>query len=178
MRWPVRSRAIVSAVVLAILLAGCGSGGPGPELVTLGAVGGAIARQPNVREARPQTWGSMMLCLNRPGSVRVTDVRAVQSTSSFKIVEFGLRQSPFWKRSGPAVGTEYGDLAKIGFSSNHTVNVTCDSKTGRAYELAVVVERSGPSTASMRGFDIEYSSHGKRQSLMFPLQISLCPGKC
>jgi hypothetical protein len=179
---PVGLSMAVGLAILAFSLSACGAGSQGspgnrPDLVTLGTANANELTEPHVRSGRDMLFGSMILCLDSPGTVTVDAVRAVRPTPAFRVVEYGLRPSPFWT-GGTGIIDSNGSLATNGFPANHTVGVTCDEKTGRGYELGVVVQRTGESPASMHGFKILYSSAGDQGEVTFPLSITLCPARC
>src|SRR5689334_23171585 len=95
------------ALLLACSVSACVSQPSGPALVTLGRAHAHFIRQPHVLPGRPILFGSMIVCLTTTGRVTVDTVRPVRGTPSFRIVEYGLRPSPFWK-GGVAIGDLWG----------------------------------------------------------------------
>jgi hypothetical protein len=122
------------------------------------------------------SFGGMVVCLDRPGSVTITGVKPVNPTGGIRIDQFGVRPSPFWKGRA-SFGQANGDLAHNHFRAGRTVDVTCDRRTGRGYEFAVTVSRPVSAKGRMTGVEIDYTSDGQRRTLIFPITLFLCSHK-
>jgi hypothetical protein len=173
-------RVVCCAATLLLSVTGCGSHnsgrGDGPQLVTPGAPNTVTVGLGHVQPDDVQSFGSMILCLDRKGSVTLTGVQPVQPHGGVQIKEWGVRPSPWWKHDhGTGIGALHGDLAHNHFAIGRKVSVTCDPATGRGYELAVSVSMPDRTPASMRGLHVEYDSNGQQRSLDYPITILLCP---
>jgi hypothetical protein len=164
-------------MLLLLALGACGSS-PWARMTIPGDVHHVTEESPGIGVSEQHMFGSMILCLDRPGSAVVTSVSPLDASGGFRVVDFGLRPSPFWKHTGAGVGDAPGGLERNHFQAGRTLPVTCDAKTGRGYELGVVVERTGPGKAVSQGFHIGYRSDGHDSSLNFPLTVVLCPAGC
>jgi hypothetical protein len=166
------------AGLLVVLLTGCGShagSSAGPQLVTLGHNSQNVAMgNGRVKPGVKTSFGGMVLCLDRTGSVTVTGAEPVNPTGGIRIDQYGVRPSPFWK-GGTGIGVQAGDLAHNGFKAGRKVNVTCDPKTGRGYELAITVAMPDTTEAKMTGVKVDYTSAGQQKSVIFPITLFLCP---
>jgi hypothetical protein len=96
--------------------------------------------------------------------VRITGVEPLQPEGGIRIREFGLRPSPFWTHRGSGIGDAVGDVAHNHFPDAHNATLTCQDKTGRGYELGVVVDKPGSGPASFQSLAISYSSDGPSRS--------------
>jgi hypothetical protein len=145
-------------------------------LIVPGESNDTVEGTPNVARNSLITFGSMIVCLDRAGSVAVTGITPIRS-SGLSVSEFGLRPSPFWTNKGTGIGDARGGLQKNHFTENHLATLVCSSRTGRGYELAVALRKLTNSPASLTGFKIAYTSDGHVGSVTFPLGILLCPAQ-
>jgi hypothetical protein len=146
------------------------------HLVVPGLSNGTIEGSPHVGRGDLMTFGSMVVCLDRPGVVTVMAVVPVGG-AGVAVSEYGLRPSPFWTHKGSGIGDAQGDLQQNHFPSHSTATLVCDAKTGRGYELGVVLKKLDNGPATLKGFKISYRSSGGHQgSILYPLGIVLCPG--
>jgi hypothetical protein len=146
----------------------------GPLNTTESAIG-------NVPRLSPVSFGEVSVCLDRPGSARITGVRLIGSTG-MKVTNFAVRPSPFMTPGATMLGADYGTLTAHGFPIGRTVEWVCTGpdtpeSSFRAYEFALEVERTGPSAAMTSSYDIEYVSTGHKGSAHVPMSIYLCPGQ-
>lgn len=137
----------------------------------------------HVRPHDVTSFGGMVVCLDRHGSITVTGVQPVQAQGDMRITEWGVRPSPWW-RPGPlrptgentaGIGALKGDLEHNHFTVGRKVNVTCDVKTGRGYELAVSLSLIGTAGATFKDLKVSYISEGEHRSFVFPITLELCP---
>ena len=168
------------AVGLALAASGCGTSSPaqgeGPRLVVLGTPHDVAVGMGRVEAGAETSFGSMIVCLDRRGQVTITGVQPQDPSGGIRIDEFGVRPSPFWKHR-TSIGAYDGDLGHNHFKAGRTVDVTCNVKNGRGYELAVAVSRRDSTEARMDGVKVTYTSAGQTRSVTYPLTIYLCPGR-
>lgn len=166
------------AAALLVALTGCGNhSSPGPQLVPLGDPGShnvAIGLG-KIKPGAEASFGSMIVCLDRDGQVTIDGVKPVDPEGGIRVDQFGVRPSPYPKHE-PSIGAYKGDLEHNGFKAGRQVNVTCDMKTGRGYELAVAVSMPDSAQARMSGVEVLYTSAGQRESVTYPITVFLCPG--
>lgn len=165
---------LVVVVGLNVGFGSTGSGGPhlrlppGPVATTEGWLA-------NVKPGQDGTFGSMVVCLDKPGSVTITGVKPVDPQGGIRIDEFGVRP---WTHLG--ILFKLGNLEANHFHPGRTVDVVCNKKTGAGYELAVAISRPSGAPAGMGGVVINYTSDGDKGSLTIPnTGMVLCPhGNC
>ena len=146
-----------------------------PDLQILGHASGTTLERSDLPTGTEISYGSIIVCLDRPGEIEVTDV-APLDPKNIRVDEYGLRPSPYWRHK-PGLGDAVGDLRSVHFSSGHTTTYVCNPKTGRASELGVVVQSEASGPASLSGFKITYRSGDRQGTLDYPLGIVLCTGK-
>jgi hypothetical protein len=169
----------VSCVVVVLLaLARCRyhSSGDGPQLVVPPTMRDVAMGAGNMMPGAENSFGGIIVCLDRKGQVTITGAKPVNPEGGIRIDQFGVRPSPFWKGGVGIIG-QYGDLTHNHFKIGHTVDVTCDRKTGRGYEFAVAVSMPDSTQARMTGVEITYTSAGQERSLTLPVTLFLCPHK-
>jgi hypothetical protein len=165
------------AAGLLLALTGCGSGfsSNGPQLVLPASLQQAAMGAGKMKPGAENSFGGMILCLDRQGQVTVTGAKPVNPEGGIQIDQFGVRPSPFWQ-GGISFGQANGDLSQNHFKAGRTVDVTCN-RHGRGYEFAVTVSMSDSTQARMTGVEITYTSAGQDRSLTFPVTLFLCPHK-
>jgi hypothetical protein len=165
---------------LALAAVGCGLssslGEEGAQLVVLGTPHDVAVGMGRVEAGAETSFGSMILCLDRRGQVTITGVQPRDPSGGIRIDEFGVRPSPFWKHQ-TSIGAYHGDLEHNHFKAGRKVDVTCNVRTGRGYELAVSVSMSNGPQARMDGVEVTYTSAGETRSVTYPLTIYLCHGE-
>lgn len=141
-----------------------------PNHVTEGA--------PRIHRGDTVTIGSMVACLDAPGSVTVTGIRPVHGTG-LRVTGFAIRPNPFWKAPpvqppvGGQIGVERMTLAELLFPTARTIDVQC-GKHGEAYEFAVQVLKTTNGEAGASGWVATYESGGTTEQLRFYLAVRLC----
>ena len=178
-----RARAAVLGLVvglLVIVVCVIGTNGPllaSPHRRAVTEVAAGIHRGDTV------SIGSMVGCLNKPGSITIEKVDAVHAIG-LRVTGWGLRPNPFWEfRSSPApsdVGRqlriEKTPLRRLGFFAPHVLVQPC-GKHGAGYELAVQVEKTTRGEAGASGWAVTYTTEGKTKTFVFPIAVRLCNEK-
>lgn len=176
------------ALTALIVASGCSPGLGGsaePRLTTPGEVSPFEIAMPN-REARIPfvLRNELRVCLDREGSVDIVDVRFKEAFGGIQVDDFAV--APL----DPYPGLEESDgfpLEDHGYNlGNVTVDVACpEDKYDRTDEsisvphMVLGVELSKPSDGSAGGRELVVSyetSGGDRDSLSFPLVLTLCEG--
>jgi hypothetical protein len=117
--------------------------------------------------------GSMTVCLDRAGSVRVTGV--VPSDGTLDVTGWAFRPNPFL-HGGEMIGDRAGSLRDAGFvpGTPEKLTIVCNHPNGNSYELLVQVRAVPQSTASS-GFTIHYqTATGDAEALTIPLRVIMC----
>jgi len=154
---------------------GCGSDGPRLTYPSANAVTEGAAR---VHQGDTVTIGSMFGCLNKSGSVTVTDIAPVHGTG-MKVTGWAVRPNPSWKAPDPdpPVGGQIGvartTLAKLLFPNSRVLHATC-GKNGEGYEFAVQVKKTTSGEAGASGWVVTYASDGQTKRLGYPIAVRLC----
>ena len=163
---------------LLLVLTGCGSDGPRLTSPGLHGVTEGAAR---VHQGDTVTIGSMFGCLDKSGSVTITDIAPVNGTG-MKVTGWAVRPNPFWKKPDPAppVGGQIGvarmPLAKLLFPTSPVVDAQCKDpdKDGIGYEFAVQVQKTTSGEAGASGWVVTYTSDGKTKRVGYPIAVRLC----
>ena len=127
--------------------------------------------------------GSMVVCLNKPGSITIEKVQAVHAIG-LRVTGWGLRPNPLWKFPGSPdpsdvggqLGIERTPLRRIGFNAGDVLEVPC-GKHGEGYELAVQVGKTTTGEAGASGWMVTYRTEGKTKTFVFPIAVKLCNEK-
>lgn len=115
--------------------------------------------------------GSLMVCLDRAGSVEVTKVEP--SDRSVQITGFGIRPNPALHHQN-LVGALSETLATAGIAAGpRTLSIVCDQPTGNSYELVVQLH-GGASSVRTDGLDVTYVSDGQTRQLHIQHGLILC----
>jgi hypothetical protein len=158
-----------------LLISSCGSGpklsSPGENSVTEGAA--------RVHEGDTVTIGSLMACLNKPGSVTITNVEPLHPTG-IEVTGWALRPNPFWKKAphnpaniGGQIGVARAPLSQLAFPASRKIDTKCGDK-GEAYEIAVQVKKVTSGEAGASGWIATYDSGGKTRKIGFTVAVKLC----
>lgn len=147
----------------------------GPRLVIPGQMDGVTQR---IRaDLYPQiVIGSMTVCLDRPGAVRVTSVKPTGGT--LDVTGWAFRPNPFL-HGGEMIGDQPGALMDAGLAPEMPRNLTivCNRPSGNSYELLVQLRAQAQSTASV-GFTIRYEeASGGTRELAIPFRVIMCQRK-
>jgi hypothetical protein len=177
-------RAVIAALVAcpALVIASCGS--TGPRLTSPGA-NSVGEGQPRVHFGDTVTIGSMVACLDRAGTVTVTDMTAVNPIG-LKVTGWGLRPNPFWQGAPPSppnltniggqITVVHATLSRLGFTADHHIDATC-GKRGEGYEFAVQVQKTTAGEAGASGWVVTYKTGDETRKLGFALAVVLCNEK-
>jgi hypothetical protein len=163
---------------LLLAITACGSDAPALTYPAMNKVTEGAAR---IHRGDTVTIGSMFGCLDRKGSVTVTDIAAVNSTG-LKVTGWAVRPNPFWKAPDPAapvggqIGVERMTLTTLRFPTGKVLDATC-GKDGKGYEFAVQVLKTTSGPAGASGWLVTYISDGQTKKLAFPLAVRLCSEK-
>jgi hypothetical protein len=117
------------------------------------------------------------ICLSKLGNVELTAVVPLRS-EGLRVTDFAVRPNQNWKPTqghpGAFLGEERAALQHFGFT-RRTVDVACEHKTPKGYELAVRVLKttSGPAFAS--GWVVSYRGSRSAGTLEIPFGLLLCP---
>lgn len=162
---------------MSLALAGCGTSSDGPLRVAgqmppdHWVLEGFGRVEPDV----PLSMGSIILCLDRPGDVTITDVAPLHPVGTITVQTFAVRPSPFMRTPpGLALGDDIGPLGKFGFHGNHVVPIVCDSRKGAGYELGLQITKPTRRPAAAAGWIVTYTSHGKLYHVQVPPEVKLC----
>lgn len=178
-----RRRVAVLGVVFGLLfIVVCVIGTNGPVLAP---PNGRVVTKVAARIHRGDTVsiGSMLGCLNKPGSITFEKVDAVHAIG-LRVTGWGLRPNPLWDFPGSPdpsdvggqLGIEKTPLRSLGFMADHVIVVPC-GKHGDGYELAVQVLKTTTGEAGASGWVVTYRTEGKTKTFVFPLAVKLCNEK-
>jgi hypothetical protein len=160
---------------LLLALIACGSDGPGLRSPNEQSVTEGAAR---IHQGDTVTIGSLFGCLDKSGSVAVTDIAPVNATG-MKVTGWAMRPNPFWRAPDPAtpvggqIGVERMTLAKLRFPTGNVVDARC-GKSGEGYEFAVQVRKTTSGEAGASGWVVTYVSDGHTKKFGFTLAVRLC----
>ena len=166
---------------LCLGLAACGS--EGPRLTT--PPGAASEDQPRVHLGDTVTIGSMFGCLDRAGTVTITDIAAVDPVG-LEVTGWGLRPNPFWEGAPPSppnlagiggqITVVHKTLSRLGFTADYPIHAKCGDH-GEGYEFAVQVEKTTAGEAGASSWVVTYKTGDETRKLGFPLAVKLCNEK-
>ena len=174
------SRAATVTVGAALLVAVGGCGSTGPHLTS--PPGAVSEAQPRVHLGDTVSIGSMFGCLDRAGTVTITDITAVDPIG-LKVTGWGLRPNPFWQGAPPSPPNRTGiggqitvvhkTLARLGFTADHDIDAQCGDH-GEGYEFAVQVEKTTAGEAGASGWVVTYKTGDQTRKLGMALAVELC----
>ena len=180
------TRASLAALLVLATTQGCQA--DGPDLLPIGGQGssqirvlaahGATLGIPRVPREKPVVVGWVNVCLVGDQPQRIERVRAVGSEHA-RVVDFALRDNPLWDDGETYTGRDVEfdwphGLEQAGFDrAAKTVTLACDERSGRAHQLGIEIEVTGPdkTVGVIESFEVEWS--GGRAPL--PLTVLLCP---
>jgi hypothetical protein len=171
-------RSLIRAVALTgatILLAGCLNqssssvltfSGRKPPLVSAGVAA--------TRPGQPVIWGSMMLCVSKAGTARITSVQPVKPIGGLEVDDFSVRPNPLLHNSS-LIADARGSLKQNDFVGSRAVTTSCGSpRSGKAVELAVQASRPTDADAASESWLINYTIDGQSKSLTYPMAVRIC----
>ena len=178
----IRAAAGGAAVLVLVACAGCSDHSTHtdrslvPRLIQLPAARGETTNRIGLamEGARPlevDSFGSMLVCLDRVGAVTIESVAPAHEQGTARIVAWAVRGS-----SNDEIGAEHGDLAHNGFrKAGRTVSQTCNAATGRSDELAVTLSQPDARGSVITDLTIHYVSQGRWESYVYPTTLAVCP---
>jgi hypothetical protein len=179
--------ALVLCAVLALSgLAACSTGAAEPTLQVAGDQGPVFVGAGFVGPHQPVAFGSIILCLDRPGTATIREVTLIDVHGSIHLDAFGIRANPF-PNGDLGIGTARSRLVDLGFdpAAPRVVDTACpapgetDTWAGGS-ELALETSYDDPSDPGWAGsIEVLYdvgSTATKR--LRIPEGIALCPAAC
>lgn len=172
-RHGIRVRAALGATA-AIAVAGCSHAARAGDAPTLRQPAQAHWTADTLDLEYSKDWvvGSLLLCLDRPGKVTVTDVQAYGG--HLRLAGWALRPNPF-QHGGQMIGSIYGNLASTGVVSTPSVTQACSPTTGAGSELIVSLHATVNETAKAAGLAVTYSAPGARgRTVKVAHGLSLC----
>ncbi|MBB1245641.1 hypothetical protein GL263_19050 [Streptomyces durbertensis] len=125
----------------------------------------------------PYSAHHLTLCLDRPGSVNITDV-------SFEHVEGGLQVEAFATRKAVwnTDGSADGPLSEINYDPSETrVATVCDDRAGKDEDglpTQLALQLNKPTDATARGVNLvlRYESAGRTHTHRVDFELVLCRG--
>lgn len=174
------SRVVVAGLGATLLLGAAGCGVTGPRLTS--PPGAVSEGQPRVHLGDTVTIGSMFGCLDRAGTVTVTDIAAVDPIG-LRVTGWGLRPNPFWEGAPPSppnltniggqITVVHEPLSRLGFTADYPVDAKCGDH-GEGYEFAVQVEKTTAGEAGASGWVVTYKTGDETRKFGFALAVVLC----
>lgn len=165
--------------VLLIAVTGCDSTGgevdPGPgarppQLVSPGA-NPTESQLPAKRPGQPWVHGTYVICLDRPGTVKVTDVRF--ESGNLDVTDWAIRPNPA-AEGRLLAGDVPGRFASQNIkSTGTTLTRVCDSQGANTYEVVLQL-RAGKTTTQGTNIEVLYTSGGREQTLTLPDRVVMC----
>jgi hypothetical protein len=153
----------------AVTLTACGS--EGPSLTLPNMIAGATEGAARVHQGDTVSIGQLVACLNKPGTVRVLSMSAVDPVG-LKVTGWGLRQN-----TGNQIAVGRGDLAFLGVPTDvHKIGPasTCKKGTPQATEFVVQVTKTTRGEAGATAWRVTYVSDGQTKTFTWPLTVVLC----
>ncbi len=114
----------------------------------------------------------MVVCLDRPGAVRVTKVQALGG--DLEVTGFALRPNPAGTGAsmlGSSVDTFVSEGLDPGAA---TVTAVCGSAPAAGDELIVRLHSDGTATTKAEGLSVTYVSDGTSGQLAIPVGLVMC----
>jgi hypothetical protein len=184
-------RAVAVSMVLIVLMSGCTASAHAPVARLATPIKDEFVETLLVTRAnQPYTLSSLLVCLDRPGSVRLLHVYPVNAVGGLRVDAFVAVPNPFelgqspgemWTASTIRDAPQHGD--NIDFPKATTIaNHVCPPITVRPTittqpkQLMLFIEFSKPTEAHAEADQvaIEYESGGKKFDLIVPFGIALC----
>jgi hypothetical protein len=175
------------SALVAVLLGACGS----TDLLLVGAPGTAAGMaQEDVAARDPVSFGSIMLCLSRPGTAVLRSVAVHGAAGDIEVQAFAVRLNPFLR------GLDGLGDARSTITGLHTdfdpdapvkaVSGVCpedpanppDSVSAQLVELAVQVVRGSGDAAGGPALDVVYDAEGSTRTAIIPFGVWLCATTC
>ena len=184
-RDPARA-ALIAAILLALSVAGCHSGGPVVDDRDVGAftsdpsaVWGVIKGR--VQMDHPYSAGSVTLC-KKPSDQTVTlqAIEPVAVAGQIQVDGIGVRSALPPDREGPSnpakylVGTMSGSPRGLHDPAGYVVATTCLDKNAPVTEVVVTLTKTGPEGGALNDLRVTYSDGATPHELTMHFSFGLC----
>ncbi len=124
--------------------------------------------------AKHHIWllGATIVCLDKPGTVTVTDVQSYGG--NVDVTGYALRPNPVLT-GGTMLGGDSGTLTDHHLQPGPApVTAVCDPTTGAGDELIVELRNDTQTTIKAQGLTVTYTADGRTDQLQVPHGIVLC----
>ena len=128
------------------------------------------ASLPSTKAGQTWTFGTIPICLDRPGRAQVDSVTVVNARGGLRVTDFSTRPL-----SPTMLGAEPRRLAVLDFRGTRTVTMACASDPPGA-ELAVEFHKDQAVTARGDGLLVSWHSHDASGEFSIPFYVVLCQG--
>jgi hypothetical protein len=128
------------------------------------------ASLPATTSARPYTFGSIPICLDKVGTVQIDSVAAVNSQGGLSVSGFAVRPL-----SPSLFGSQDRALVATGFNGTDAVSQTCRHPPGGA-DRGVESPKHRDTTARADGILVYWHNESERGEVEIPFHIVLCEG--
>ena len=187
----------IAAVTIALLvgtLTACTSSATsavsGPQLLWPNQDGGGQVVVPAAKPDAPYSFGSLILCVDRPGTVTIEHVTLKTAGPGIHLDAFAVRPNPYL-HGQQALGEADASLTASGFApkKNQGVDSTCltqkeqntpstwaaAAEKGRGgVELAMQYSSTATKTQTASGIVVQYLSGSHQETLTIPFAVTLC----
>lgn len=172
-------RTVLAGIALITLSGGAAFSPPGPTLKWIGEGGIIVGEGMATYEyGQPYLYGGMRLCLNRPGSVTVTNVRLENPSGGIRLEDHALY---------PRDGSSNTDLVGNGEPStiqskplperDPEVSQVCSpaaSPIQRRSELVLQLSDRDDASGHTSAFLVDYTVGGRDRTLRIAIEYSFC----
>lgn len=180
-----RALGLTLGALSSVTIGGCQPAITDPTLRVAGDPRPAIVRVSGIQHGQPVSFGSIILCLERPGSATVVQVELVEPRGGIHVAAFAVRPNPY-PRGEPAIGVERADLPSMGLdvSAQQIVDSACpDPDTVETWqggsELAFQVAYDAAAAGSAAAVRVTYTvASGRARSFEIPYGVQVCPDTC
>lgn len=126
---------------------------------------------PGKRPGQPWVHGTYVVCLDRPGTVKVTDVRF--ESGDLDVTDWAIRPNPA-AEGRLLAGDVPGRFASQNIkSTGTTLTRVCDKEQANTYEVVLQL-RAGKTTTQGTNIEVLYTSGGREQTLVLPDRVVMC----
>lgn len=117
---------------------------------------------------RLSTFGSIPLCLTKPGAATIISVVPRGGGGGLNITAFAVRPGT----AGSGFGAGHRSLQAEGFPTTAIVSTICGSVS--ADELGLTVQRTGDGNGQYTSLRVNYQVAGKHLSAVIPMGLKIC----
>ncbi|MFG1874267.1 hypothetical protein ACGFIV_05455 [Sphaerisporangium sp. NPDC049003] len=171
-------RAVLLSAVVVAGLSGADTVQVVPTLVEPGDTSGFGTGMWKSTPRQPYLFGDMPVCLDRPGTVMVTNVGFERPRGGIRLEAFALRPRYTPAYSNGTGGGEPSTLRRKGIATGpQPITEVCpppEEEIPRFAELVVQVSRTGKATASGTALNLTYTSAGHVRTLRIPVELVIC----